>query len=105
MGLVHRRRVIFFGVWTCYAAGATLASQPSASDLIAGQIVSIDHEAGKITLQHAPIPYLHLSAGTSTFRYVEAKWLIGRRPGDRVRFQADRIDMSLRMTALFHIPG
>ena len=74
-------------------------------DFIAGQIVRIDQEAGKITLQHEPIPYLHLPAGTTTFRYVESRWLIGRRAGDRVRFRADRIDLTLRMTALVYVPG
>lgn len=105
MQCLHQRRAIVFGTMACLAAGAALGTDPSAHDWIAGQIASIDHEAGKITLQHAPIPYLHLPAATSTFRYVESKWLIGRRAGDRVRFRADRIDLALRMTALIYIPG
>lgn len=87
------------------AQAAWVGAEPSASGFIAGQIIKIDHEAGKITLQHEAIPHLRLAAGTTTFRYVESKWLIGRRAGDRVRFRADRIDLSLRMTALIYIPG
>lgn len=98
-----RRSIILCAV-ACFACGRAPA-EPSANDFIAGQIVKIDHEAGQITLQHAPIPYLHLAAGTTTFRYVESKWLIGRRAGDRVRFRADRIDLALRMTALVYIPS
>lgn len=100
-----RRRLLAFAVLGFVSRAARVAAEPSANDLIAGQIVKIDHETGKITLQHAAISHLHLSAGTTTFRYVEGKWLIGRRVGDRVRFRADRIDDSLRMTALIYIPS
>lgn len=100
----HRRRIVTFAL-ALVATAAGLGAEPSANDFIAGQIVKIDHEAGKITLQHDAIPYLHLRAGTTTFRFVEAKWLIGRRDGDRVRFQADRFDLSLRMTALIYVPS
>lgn len=97
------RRSIVLCALACLACGAL--AEPSANDFISGQIVKIDQETGRITLQHEPIPYLHLAAGTTTFRYVESKWLIGRRAGDRVRFRADRIDLALRMTALVYIPS
>lgn len=100
----YRRGLMFCAVaWLAVSAG--VAAEPTANDLIAGRIVKIDHEAGRITLEHSAIPYLRLPAGTTTFRYVESRWLIGRRPGDRVRFRADRIDLTLRMTALIYIPG
>lgn len=85
--------------------GGSLFAQPSANDFIAGRIVSIDAEGGRITLRHNGIPHLHLPAGTTTFRYVEPRLIIGRAPGDNVRFRADRYDMELRMTALVHVPG
>ena len=103
--LLPRRRAIVWCGLVCLVSAAPVAAEPSANDFIAGQIVKIDFEAAKITLQHEAIPYLHLAAGTTTFRYVESKWLIGRRPGDRVRFRADRIDLTLRMTALIYIPS
>lgn len=103
--LVWRRRLVALAVVSLVSSATRVAAEPSANDLIAGQIVKVDHEAGKITLQHEAIPYLHLSAGTTTFRYVEGKLVIGRRVGDRVRFRADRIDLSLRMTALIYIPS
>lgn len=102
--LLRRRRLVACAL-LCLASAARVAAEPSANDFIAGQIVKIDQEAGRITLQHEAIPYLRLPAGTTTFRYVESKWLIGRRPGDRVRFRADRVDLSLRMTALIYIPS
>ncbi|MBK1683896.1 hypothetical protein CKO18_09995 [Rhodoferax fermentans] len=61
--------------------GTCLFAQPSANDFIAGRIVNIDAEGGRITLRHDHIPHLHLPAGTTTFRYVEARWIIGRAPG------------------------
>lgn len=100
-----RRRPVVLGALVCLAVVDSRAAEPSANDWIAGQIVKIDAEAGRITLQHEPIPYLHLGAGTTTFRYVQPKWLIGRRAGERVRFRADRIDLALHMTALLYVPN
>lgn len=100
--LTRRKWVVGFGL--ALVATAACIAEPSASDFISGRIVKIDHEAGKITLQHDAIPYLHLRAGTTTFRFVEAKWLIGRRD-EAGCFQADQFDLSLRMTALIYVPS
>lgn len=105
MAVLCRRTAILFGTLAGLCAVSRVQAEPSANDWISGQIVKIDYEAGKITLQHAPIPYLHLSQGTTTFRYIESKWLIGRSAGDRVLFRADRIDLTLRMTALIYVRG
>lgn len=80
-------------------------AEPSASDLIAGSIVKIDAEGGRVTLKHEAIPYLHLPPGTTIFRYVDSRIIIGRRDGDLVRFRADRVDMTLRVTAIIPIAG
>lgn len=87
-------------------AGVSLRclAQPSALDWIAGRIVRINPEAGKISIEHGGIPHLHLAAGTSTFRYLETRLVIGRQPGDNVRFRADRVDLELRLTGLVFIP-
>lgn len=80
-------------------------AQPSAADWIIGKIARLDPEGGRISIQHAGIAHLHLPAGTTTFRYLETRWINGRRPGDHVRFRADRIDLELRLIALVYIPG
>ena len=84
--------------------GARLLAQPSATDFLAGQILKIDLEAARITLRHGPIAHLSLPAGTTSFRYFESRWVIGRRPGDRVLFRADRFDLALRLTMLVYVP-
>lgn len=97
------RRRLLVAAATLVVPGSWLAAQTSANDFILGQIVSIDAEASKVTLRHEPIAHLYLPAGTTTFRYVESRLLIGRKAGDRVRFRADRIDLALRITALLFI--
>lgn len=70
MDTLHGRAANGCGIWTGAGCDRGVHVEPSASDFISGRIVKIDHEAGKITLQHDAIPYLHLRAGTTTFRSV-----------------------------------
>lgn len=75
-------------------------AEPSASDFIGGTILRIDAERGTVALRHEPILFLHLPAATTVFRYTDARIIIGRREGDVIRFRADRVDMTLMVTAI-----
>ena len=98
-----RRRLALFAIAAAFLPAAARAP-PSPADFVTGTIIKIDGEAGTITLQHEAIRHLYLPAGTTRFRYVDP-WIInGRRPGDVVRFRADRIELVLRVTHLFYIP-
>ncbi|MFH7043932.1 copper-binding protein [Paucibacter sp. JuS9] len=85
------------------AAAVTLISsagvaEPLASDPIRGEVVKIDQERGTVELKHEPIPYLHLPAKRTIFRYHNPNVVLRAKNGDRVIFRADRYDGTLVVT-------
>jgi Cu(I)/Ag(I) efflux system protein CusF len=100
--LGHRRKSIAVAVAALLlpALAPAAFAEASARDLIAASIVRIDAERGTVTLRHAPIAHLHLPGGTTVFRYVDSRIIIGRRDGDSVFFRADRVDMTLTVTMI-----
>lgn len=98
-----RRRWLALIAFCALGPVRTAWAQPSPADWIAGTIVRIDAEAGRITLRHGGIGHLYLSAGETTLRYTEQRFINGRSAGDQVRFRADRIELELRLTGLFFL--
>ena len=73
-----------------------LALLPSAalaqSALTDGQVQKIDEAQGKITLRHGPIKNLDMDAMTMVFRVKDPAMLKNVKAGDKVKFQADRVN-------------
>ena len=85
------------------AGAATLVSsagmaEPLPSDPIRGEVVKIDQERGTVELKHDPIPYLHLPAKRTIFRYHHPNVVLRAKDGDRVIFRANRYDGTLVVT-------
>jgi Cu/Ag efflux protein CusF len=59
---------------------------------VSGTVEKVDAGAGKVTLDHGPIPNLNMDAMTMVFRAQDPTVLKGVKAGDRVRFQADRVN-------------
>jgi Cu/Ag efflux protein CusF len=76
------------------AAPAQPPAQPTAANLptVAGTVEKVDTGAGKITLDHGPIPNLNMDAMTMVFRVQDPALLQGVKAGDKVKFQADRVN-------------
>ncbi len=70
-------------------AGLVVAA-PSAP--VQGEVRKIDAAAGKITLKHGPISELELPAMTLVYVVQNASMLNGVKPGDTVKFTADKVD-------------
>ena len=64
-----------------------------------GEIKKIDPEQGKVTLKHGTIDSLGMPGMTMVFR-VDAALVSNFKPGDSVRFKADRVDGALKVTEL-----
>ena len=85
---------------TLIAAGIlylSVAVQPKAaaaqSAMVNGQVTKIDASAGKITLKHGPIKELDMEDGmTMVFRAQDPAMLNAVKPGDKVKFEADRVN-------------
>jgi Cu/Ag efflux protein CusF len=76
------------------AAPAQPAARTAAADLpnVSGTIEKVDTGAGKVTIDHGPIPNLDMDAMTMVFRVQDPALLQGVKAGDKVQFQADRVN-------------
>jgi Cu(I)/Ag(I) efflux system protein CusF len=74
--------------------GGMLASVAVAqAPMVNGQVTKIDESAGKITLKHGPIKKLDMNEGMTMIFRVQYPVMLKRvKVGDRVRFDADRIN-------------
>lgn len=70
----------------------------------AGEVTKIDKAQGRLTLKHAEIQHLAMPAMTMAWRVREPRWLDTLAVGDRVRFQAERIDGVFTVTAIAKAP-
>jgi Cu/Ag efflux protein CusF len=78
-------------------ANATLAQGP----MVNGRVTKIDESAGKITLKHGPIKKLDMNEGmTMAFRVQDPAMLKQVKVGDRVKFDADRVDGQITITKI-----
>src|SRR5262249_36169152 len=75
----------------------TLAQAP----MVNGQVTKIDQSAGKITLKHGPIKKLDMNEGmTMVFRVQDPAMLKQVKVGDKVRFDADRVNGQITITKI-----
>jgi Cu(I)/Ag(I) efflux system periplasmic protein CusF len=71
------------------------------SSLIAGQVVKVDQVAKKITIKHGPIPKLDMERGmTMVFSTPDSNLLKAVKSGDKVKFDAERINGQLVVTKI-----
>jgi Cu(I)/Ag(I) efflux system periplasmic protein CusF len=83
-------------------SGGMLASVTRAqAPMVNGQVTKIDESAGKITLKHGPIKKLDMNEGmTMVFRVQDAGMLKQVKVGDKVKFDADRINGQITVTKI-----
>jgi Cu/Ag efflux protein CusF len=69
--------------------------------LIDGQVTKVDPSAGKITIKHGPIPKLDMDEGmTMVFAIANPNMLKIVKAGDKVKFDADRVNGQLTVTKI-----
>lgn len=93
------RRVsrLLFSTMLCVASQIAFAQAIS----IAGQVVKVDQAANKITIKHGPIPKLGMDEGmTMVFAAQDPSMLKAVKAGDKVRFDADRVNGQLTVTKI-----
>ena len=82
---------------------AVLAAAPAyaQSAMIAGTVTKIDESTGKITLKHGPIKKLDMDEGmTMVFRAADPAMLKAVKAGDKVKFDADKVNGQLTVTKI-----
>jgi len=87
---------------TAIAATAILMTIGAASAQSAdGEVKKIDEAAGKITLKHGPIKALEMDEGmTMVFRVGDPAMLKQVKVGDKVKFDADRVNGQITVTKI-----
>ena len=79
---------------------AALTSGASLAQPASGQVKKVDEAAGKLTLDHGPIKKLDMGAMTMIYRIKDPALLKGLKAGDKVRFDADKIDDQFVITSI-----
>jgi len=70
--------------------------------MVIGEVKKIDVSAGKISLKHGPIKKLDMEdeGMTMVFRIQDPSMLKGLKVGDKVQFDADRVNGQITITKL-----
>jgi Cu/Ag efflux protein CusF len=78
------------------------ASQGSleSSAMSEGEIRRVDKDARKITIRHGPLQNLDMPAMTMVFQVSDPAMLDQVKPGDKVRFRAEKVGGSFLVTKL-----
>ncbi len=71
-----------------------------AATRVNGEVVKIDTAAGKVTLKHGPIKNLDMDSMTMVFRVADPAMLGKVKAGDKVEFEADRINGAITITTM-----
>jgi len=70
------------------------------STMVDGQVQKIDEPQSKITLKHGPIKKLDMDEMTMVWRVQDPALLKGIKEGDKVKFDADRVNGQLMIIKL-----
>jgi Cu(I)/Ag(I) efflux system periplasmic protein CusF len=81
-----------FAIATVLLIGLSTAQAQS----VRGQVKKIDAGAGKMTIDHAPIKSLNMDSMTMVFRVADPEMLKQVKPGDRILFDAERVNGRLQ---------
>ena len=73
----------------------------SQSDMVNGQVKKIDRSSSKITLEHGPIKKFDMDDGmTMVFRVQDPGMLKQVKVGDKVKFEADKVNGQFTVTKI-----
>ena len=79
-------------------SGAALAQ--GTPPMVSGTVEKIDAAQGKMTIDHGPIPNLNMDAMSMVFRAGDPSMLKSVKQGDKVQFQADRVNGQITVTKI-----
>jgi Cu(I)/Ag(I) efflux system periplasmic protein CusF len=71
-----------------------------AAALTDGEVRKVDRDAQKITLRHGPMSNLDMPAHTMVFQVADPAMLDQVKPGDRIRFEAEKVGGAFRLTRI-----
>jgi Cu/Ag efflux protein CusF len=72
----------------------------AATSLTDGEIRKVDKDAKKLTIRHGPLENLNMPPMTMVFQVKDQSMLDSVKPGDKVRFSADKVGGAYTVTHL-----
>ena len=93
-------RMPILAITLTLAASVALAQSVPAN----GEVTKIDAAQSKITLKHGPIKNLDMDSMTMVFRVGDPAMLKPLKPGDRVVFEAERVNGQITITNMRKAP-
>jgi Cu(I)/Ag(I) efflux system protein CusF len=83
------------------APASTAQAQPAGSaEMTEGEVRKVDKDNKKITIKHAPLKSLDMPGMTMVFGVKDDTVLDKVQPGEKVQFQAEKIDGKFVVTAI-----
>jgi Cu(I)/Ag(I) efflux system periplasmic protein CusF len=89
--------LVIAGVLALTAAPQNVIAQAGMAD---GEVTKIDAAQGKITLRHGPIKHLDMDSMSMVFRVKDPAMLKQVKVGDKIKFEADRVDGQITVTKI-----
>lgn len=81
-------------------AAAASSAAPASAELTDAEVRKVDTETRKLTLRHAEIKNLGMPAMTMVFQVKDPALLDALKPGDKVRFRAEKVNGALTVTRI-----
>lgn len=78
----------------------TALALPALAQQVNGTVKKVDEAQGKLTIDHGPIKNLDMDAMSMVFRAGDPAMLKGLKSGDRIKFDADRVNGQITVTKL-----
>ena len=83
-----------------FAAVLIVSPAVADGDMVKGEVVKVDKAAGKVTLKHGPIKKLDMDSMTMVFRVADPAMLDKMKAGDKIEFEADRVNGAITLTKI-----
>ena len=81
-------------------AGLAAATTVAFAQMVDGEVTKVDESAGKITIKHAPLKKFDMDAMTMVFRAQDPAMLKQVKPGDKIKFEADKVSGQFTVTKI-----
>jgi len=81
-------------------AAVTSLPPAFAQEMVSGEVTKVDEGAGKLTIKHGPIKKFDMEGMTMVFRAGDPAMLKTVKPGDKVRFEPDKVNGQMTVVKL-----
>ena len=94
-------KAVLFTLAAALALPASATSHKTAPpQFTEAEVRKVDKAAGKVTLKHGPIKKFDMESMTMVFRVADPAMLDKMKAGDKIEFEADRVNGAITLTKI-----